>query len=362
MLNFIALPKRKLFLGPLLALTLGLASCGAPTPTTNGGGGGTTPQATGGRVSLVGAGASFPAPLYQRWFSDYNRNVNPNVQITYQSVGSGAGIEQFTQGITDFGASDTAMTDEQIAAVPRGVVLLPMTAGSIVLAFNLPGVEQLNLSRETYAGIFLGDITRWNDPAIAADNPGVTLPDLAITAVTRSDGSGTTGVFTQHLDAISPKWKERVGSGLSVSWPAGIASRGNEGVTATITQTEGTIGYVEFSFAKSLGIPFATLENKAGNFVAATPENASASLAAVELPENLRAFIFDPDGENSYPIVTYTWVLAFATETDPAKLEAFRSVMTWALENGQDIAADLGYIPLPPEVVEKVKAALATLE
>lgn len=365
MLNFIALPKRKVLLGPLLALTLGLASCGggnAPTGTDGGTTGGGTPQATGDRVSLVGAGASFPAPLYQRWFSDYNRNVNPNVQITYQSVGSGAGIEQFTQEIVDFGASDVAMTDEEMAAVSRGVVLLPMAAGSIVLPFNVPGVEELRLSRENYVDIFLGNITKWNDPALVENNPGVDLPDMDITVVTRADGSGTTGVFTKHLSAISPEWQQQIGEGKSVSWPVGIASRGNEGIAASIQQTEGSIGYLELSFAYTLGIPFATLENQAGNFVAPTPENNSAALAAVELPENLRAFISDPEGENSYPIVTYTWVLAYATGYDPAKLEAFKDVMTWALENGQETAAELGYIPLPPEVVTQVEEALATLE
>jgi len=361
MLNLKTWNRRQMLLAPLLVFTLGIASCGGGNTGGNAGGGG-APPASGSRVSMTGAGASFPAPLYQRWFSEYNRNVNSNVQISYQSVGSGAGIEQFTQGTVDFGASDIAMSDEQIAAVSRGVVLLPMAAGSIVFAYNIPEIPELKLSRQTYVDIFLGKITKWNDPAIAKDNPDVNLPNLDITVVVRSDGSGTTSVFTQHLSAVSPEWEQKVGSGTAVEFPVGIASRGNEGVTASVSQTVGTIGYIEYGFAKKLGLSMATIENKAGNFVAANSETASAALAAVELPENLRAFIFDPEGENSYPIVTYTWMLAYKTGTDPAKRDAFEGVILWALDNGQTIADELGYIPLPPEVITRIKAALETIE
>ncbi|MBR8827602.1 MAG: phosphate ABC transporter substrate-binding protein PstS [Gomphosphaeria aponina SAG 52.96 = DSM 107014] len=360
MLNFKSWNKGQMLLAPLLIFTLGIGSCGNnPQSNTEGGG---APQASGSRVSITGAGATFPAPLYQRWFFEYNRDVNPNVQISYQSVGSGAGIEQFTQGTVDFGASDIAMSDEQIAKVSRGVVLLPMAAGSIVFAYNLPDVPELKLSRKNYVDIMLGNITKWNDPALAADNPGVNLPDQNITVVVRSDGSGTTSVFTQHLGEISSEWKEKVGSGTAVEFPVGIASRGNEGVTATLSQTQGSIGYIEYGFARKLGISMATIENQAGNFVSPNSETTSAALAAVELPENLRAFIFDPEGENSYPIVTYTWILAYKTGTDPAKRDAFKGVMLWALDNGQTIADDLGYIPLPPEVITRIKDAMETIE
>lgn len=322
-----------------------------------------TVRSQGKSVSLTGAGASFPAPLYQRWFSEYNK-ANPNVQVSYQSVGSGAGVEQFTQGTVDFGASDTAMKNDEIGKVKPGVVLLPMTAGSIVLGYNLPELkgQELKLSRDAYVGIFLGNITNWNDPAIAKTNPGVNLPDKKITVVHRSDGSGTTGVFTQHLATINPGWASKVGSGKTVEWPTGVGAKGNEGVTAQILQTDGSIGYIEYGYAKQQEIAIATLQNKAGQFVAASPQSAAKALQAVKLPENLRAFILDPTGADSYPIVTYTWILAYKKYDDPNKLQAFKGVMNWALTDGQKFSEELGYVPLPPAVVQKVQAALNTIQ
>jgi phosphate transport system substrate-binding protein len=370
---FLTRSRQKLFLAPALAATLAIASCGGGTTTTTespaDGGGDTaaspaaeSPAAGGGAsASLTGAGASFPAPLYQRWFSDYTK-VNPNVKVAYQSVGSGAGVEQFTKGTVDFGASDVAMKDEEIAAVQKGVVLLPMTAGSIVLAYNLPGVEELKLPRQVYADILLGKITKWNDPAIAAANEGVQLPDKDITVVYRSDGSGTTGVFTKHMSAISSEFKEKIGDGKTVEWPVGTGAKGNEGVTAQIKQTEGAIGYIEYGYAKQQGITIASLENKAGKYIKPTEESAAATLAAVELPENLRAFIEDPEGDESYPIVTYTWIMAYKKYDDPEKVKALKEVIAWALTDGQKIAPELGYIPLPEPVVTKVKAALETIQ
>ncbi|MEM8831806.1 MAG: phosphate ABC transporter substrate-binding protein PstS [Cyanobacteria bacterium P01_G01_bin.19] len=348
--------KKKAWLAPILALSLSLAACGGTETSTesSAGGGGKS-------VSLTGAGASFPAPLYQRWFAEYNKQ-NPNVRVAYQSVGSGAGVEQFTQGTVDFGASDVAMKDEEIAAVERGVALLPMTAGSIVLAYNLPDVPELRLSRQAYVDILLGKITKWNDPAIASLNPDANLPDSDITVVHRSDGSGTTGVFTKHLSAVSPEWKEQVGEGKTVEWPTGVGAKGNEGVTAQILQTEGSVGYIEYGYAKQQDIPTATLENKAGQYVAPTSESASNALGAATLPENLRAFVSDPEGENSYPIVTYTWLLAYQNYDDADKLQAFKDVVNWSLTDGQDFAEELGYIPLPDNVVDKVQAKLDTIE
>jgi phosphate transport system substrate-binding protein len=312
-------------------------------------------------ISLTGAGASFPAPLYQRWFSEYNK-ANPNVQISYQSVGSGAGVEQFTQETVDFGASDTAMKNEEIANVKKGVVMLPMTAGSIVLGYNLPEVKDLKLSREAYVDIFMGKITKWNDPAIAKANPGVNLPDKKITVVHRSDGSGTTSVFTQHLATINSGWAGKVGSGKTVDWPTGVGAKGNEGVTAQILQTEGAIGYTEYGYAKQQNISTAVLQNKSGQFVPASSQAAAKSLQAVKLPENLRAFILDPVGADAYPIVTYTWVLAYKKYDDPAKVQAFKGVMNWALADGQKFSEELGYVPLPPTVVQKVKTALDSIQ
>ena len=350
--------QRKLWLAPLLALSLGLASCGGPSTTDSASNNTST---AGKSVSLTGAGASFPAPLYQKWFFEYNKQ-NPNIKVTYQSVGSGAGVEQFTQQTVDFGASDVAMKDEEISKVDRGTVLLPMTAGSVVLAYNLPGVEELKLSRQVYVDILLGKITKWNDSAIAGINPGVNLPDSDISVVFRSDGSGTTGVFTKHLSAISPEWKEKVGEGKTVEWPTGIGAKGNEGITAQILQTEGSIGYIEFGYAEQQGIPTASLENQAGKFIAPSSASASQSLAAVTLPENLRAFISDPEGEDSYPIVTYTWILAYENYDDADKLAAFKEVINWSLTDGQDYAEELGYIPLPDNVVNKVQTALDTIQ
>lgn len=353
--------KRKVWLAPLLALTLGLTACGgAQTDSKSGAGVGSGEDSGEKSVSLTGAGASFPAPLYQRWFSEYNKQ-NPNVRVAYQSVGSGAGVEQFTQGTVDFGASDVAMDDDEIAAIDRGVALLPMTAGSIVIAYNLPDVPELKLSRKAYVDILMGKITQWNDPAIAKLNPQAKLPDTKITIVYRSDGSGTTGVFTKHLSAVSPEWKEKVGDGKTVEWPTGVGAKGNEGVTAQILQTEGALGYVEYGYAKQQEISTATLENKAGKYVPASGEAAAKALSGTELPENLRAFITDPEGESSYPIVTYTWLLAYQKYDDPAKLKAFKDVVNWSLTDGQAFADELGYIPLPENVVQKVKTKLNTI-
>lgn len=348
----------------LVALTVGLAACGggqggSDNTTTNN----NAPNATPGKldlaqnVSLTGAGASFPAPIYQRWFADFNKKY-PKAQINYQSVGSGAGVEQFTAGTVDFGASDVAMKDDEIQKVKQGALLLPMTAGSIVLAYNLPSIESgLKLPRAVYADILLGKIKTWNDPKITAANSGVNLPNLPITFVHRSDGSGTTGVFTQHLSAVSPEWKSKVGDGKTVDWPVGVGAKGNEGVTAQITQTEGSIGYIEYGYAKQNNVKFAALENKAGSYVLPSEESASKTLAAVKLPENMRAFITDPEGQDSYPIVTYTWLLAYKQYPDAAKAKALEAMIEYGLTEGQKNSSELGYIPLPENVVTQVAAA-----
>ena len=356
----------------LVALAASLAACGGGTPTAT-----SSPADTGAspaasaspagsspfteNVAVTGAGASFPAPLYQRWFQDLNKKI-PQLQVNYQSVGSGAGIEQFTKGTVDFGASDTAMKDDAIAKVPaeKGVILLPMTAGSIVFAYNVEGVNTgLKLTREVYVGIASGEITKWNDPKIVAANPGVTLPDLAITFIHRSDGSGTTGVFTKHLAAISPEWKAAIGEGNTVQWPAGafVGAKGNEGITAQIQQTPGAIGYIEYGYAKTNKLNFAQLENKAKEFVEANDETVGKTLASVNLPENLIAFISDPEGPGVYPIASYTWLLVPAKVADPTKAKALEVLIEYGLNEGQEIASELGYIPLPKSVRERVVAA-----
>jgi len=311
-------------------------------------------------VTLQGTGATFPAPLYQKWFREYNQ-LHPNVEINYQALGSGAGIKQFQQGLVNFGASDAAMTDEEMAAVKPGVVLLPMTAGSIVLAYNLPDVTGLKLSREAYAGIFLGKITQWNDPIIAKANPGAKLSDTKITVVSRSDGSGTTFVFTSHLSAISAAWKSGPGAGKTVNFPVGVAGKGNPGVTALIKQTPGAIGYVEFGYAEQTRMPMAELENQAGKYLKANLETETAALAGVELPANLRAWITDPAGANAYPIVTYTWLLCYKKYDDPKIAQTLKDVIHYGLTDGQKFSVDLGYIPLPSNVIDKVSKAAQSI-
>src|ERR1700724_2126605 len=304
------------------------------------------PYCASAQTKLNGAGATFPAPLYQRWIAEFTK-ANPNVQINYQAVGSGTGIPNFTQGIVNFAGSDAAMTDEQIAKVKQGVVLIPATAGNIVLAYNLPGVENLKLSRDAYAGIFLGKITKWNDPTIAKANEGVKLPDTAITVCERSDGSGTTFVFTKHLSTISPDFKTQVGEGTTVTWPTGVAGKGNDGVTALIKQTPGAIGYVEYGYAKNNKLTYAQLQNKSGAFVAATTASGTATLATTQFPPNLlRAWPSDPDGKECYPIATFTWLLIYQKYDNVQLAEAVKKFVNWGLAEGKKFSEEFGYILL----------------
>lgn len=349
-----ATPNRRAW----LLLTLGLLACSKATPS---GTDAVARTADTKPVKLIGSGASFPAPLYDRWFKEFTKQDGV-VTVDYQSVGSGQGVKSFVAGQTDFGASDAAMTDQEIADAKGNVMLLPMTAGAVVLAYNLDGVAELKLSRAAYAGIFLGKVQKWNDPVIAETNPGVALPDQAIAVVHRSDGSGTTFVFTQHLAAISEPWKAGPGVNKSVEWPTGVGAKGNEGVSAQVKQTPGAIGYVEYAYAVLSKQPMAALQNKAGKFVVPTLESAASALSAVELPADFRAWLDDPAGEGSYPIVTYTWILAKKKYEDPAKGAALKKVLGWSLTEGQKLSAGLNYVPLPPSVVGKVQTALSQIE
>ena len=313
-------------------------------------------------VMLNGSGATFPAPLYMRWASDFKKS-NPDITVNYQGVGSGAGVKQFTDGITDFGASDVAMSDSEIAKASDNVLMLPATAGTIVLAYNLPGVPAgLKLSREAVAGILLGTVKVWNNPLIVKANPGVNLPATPVTVISRADGSGTTAVFTAHIAAISPDFATKVGSGKQVTWPVGVSGKGNDGVTALIKQTPGAVGYVEYGYAANNKLAMASLQNKSGNFVAPTIESGAATLASVTLPADFRAFITDPEGANDYPIATFTWLLVKKTYTDAAKAAAIKAFVNYGLTTGQQAAPELGYITLPASVVEKVSAALQTVK
>ncbi|MCF7982839.1 MAG: phosphate ABC transporter substrate-binding protein PstS [Thiohalocapsa sp.] len=319
-------------------------------------------------VKLNGSGASFPFPLYSKWFKDFSKE-NKDIRVDYQAKGSGAGIQDLINGVVDFAASDAAMKEDEMSQVKQGVVLLPITAGEVVLAYNVEGVEELKLPRDVYPQIFLGTITKWNDPKIADANPGVDLPDEDITVVVRSDSSGTTYVFTGHLSEISGDFKDAVGQAKAPNWPDSdklIKAPKNDGVTAQIKQIPGSIGYIEYGYAKLTGQPSALLENKAGNFVAPGPESGAAALASAEFPggtlpgsdvPNLIAWVWDPAGENAYPIATFTWLLLYA-EQDDDKAAALRKLVDYVTsEEAQGQADGLGYIPLPEEVIEKVRAA-----
>ncbi len=314
----------------------------------------------GARVSLTGAGAGFPAILYQSWAISLYRDM-PELKINYQSMGSGAGIKQVIKGIVDFGGSDVGMTPEEVAQAKFGAMLLPMTAGAVVLAYNVPGLEKpLRLSRRAYSDILLGKITHWREPKIVADNPGAAFPDLPITVVHRSDGSGANAVLTAHLAAISPEWKKTIGVGKNVDWPRTgrfIGTKGNDGVTMQILQMPGSIGYLDYAFAANNDIGMAALENRTGRFVLPDHESALASLGAAAMPPDFRLFITDPDGPDSYPVVTYTWLLPLRRYKDPLKAKAMEIFIEYGLNQGQDVAPALGYAPLPQSVREQVAIA-----
>ncbi|NEX19519.1 phosphate ABC transporter substrate-binding protein PstS [Thiorhodococcus mannitoliphagus] len=316
-------------------------------------------------VKLNGSGASFPFPIYAKWFKDFSKATD-GIRVDYQSKGSGAGIQDLINHTVDFAASDAAMNDEEMAKVEEGVVLLPMTAGEVVVIYNLKGVDTLKLPRDVYPAIFSGEITEWNDPRIAAANPGVELPAKTITVVTRSDSSGTSFVFTGHLSNINADFKSSVGQGKAPNWPkAGnfVAAPKNDGVTAQVQQNEGSIGYVEYGYAKlTKWKQVAMLENKSGSFVAPGPASGAAALASAEFPDgtlpnsdvpNLIAWVWDPAGEDAYPIATFTWML-FYKDQDDDKAAALRKMVEYGIEEGQKIADSMGYIPLPENVREKV--------
>ncbi len=316
-------------------------------------------------VRLTGSGASFPFPIYSTWFKQYSR-AHKGVLIDYQAKGSGAGIKDFINHTVDFAASDAAMNDEEIAKVKEGVVLLPMTAGTIVLACNLPGDPKgLKLSREVYPKIFLGEITKWNDPLIVKDNPDIKLPDLPITVVCRSDSSGTTFVFTKHLSTVSEAWAKGPGTGKTVDWPNNakiVAAPKNDGVTATIKQTPGAIGYIEYGYAKMAKVHMAELQNKEGKFIMPDAASGAAALANAEIPPDMRVWLSDPAGENSYPIATYTWMLFYKKYEDPKKADVLRDMVNYCITEGQKISDKMGYIPLPENVVAKVREAAQNIQ
>ena len=313
--------------------------------------------------SLNGAGATFPNPIYQKWFTQYS-SAHPGVQINYQSLGSGAGIRQITAGTVDFGASDGPMTDEQLAQVKGKVLHIPTVLGAVVPVYNISNVKQeLKFTPEILAYIFMGKINNWNDGNIAKANPGVKLPNLPIIVVHRSDGSGTTYIFTDYLSKISPEWNSTVGKGVSVKWPVGLGGKGNEGVAGQVRQMDGAIGYVELIYAVQNNITYGSVRNKNGNFIKASLESttAAASAAAASMPDDYRVSITNPDGKNAYPIASFTWLLIPQQSRDASKGKVLHDFLDWMLKDGQSQVAALSYAPLPKEVVKKLKTTVGTI-
>ena len=313
-----------------------------------------------GSVSLQGAGASFPNPLYQKWMSEYGK-VKPNVKLDYQSIGSGGGIKQFKEQTVDFGASDAPMKDEDLKSAPGEVLHVPTVLGAVVITYNLEGISNpLRFSPEALADIFLGKIKKWNDPKLAADNPGVTLPSADITVVHRSDSSGTSAVFTDYLSKVSAEWKEKVGAGVSPSWPTGLGQKGNEGVTGQVKQTPNTLGYVELAYAVQNKLPVAQIKNASGNFITPSIDAVTAAAAGslATTPEDLRVSITNAAGPDAYPISSYTYILVYKAQKDAAKGKALVDFLWWGIHDGEGFAKDLQYAPLPADIVKRAEAKI----
>ena len=321
-----------------------------------------------GTLSINGAGATFPYPMYSKWFDEYHKN-NPNLQINYQSIGSGGGIKQVTEGTVDFGATDGPMNDEQLKTYQdkhgSAILHFPTVLGAVVPTYNIPGVTAtLNFTPEALAGIYLGKVTKWNDPLIADTNKGVNLPANDILVVHRAESSGTTYVWTDYLSKVSEEWKTKVGKATAVKWPVGLGGQGNEGVTGTVKNTPNSIGYVELIYAESNKIPHGNVKNAAGVFVKASLAGvtAAAAGAAKEMPDDFRVSITNAPGKDAYPISSFTWLLIPSKFTDASKRDALKGFVTWMLADGQNYAESLSYAKLPKEVVAKEKKALANIQ
>jgi phosphate transport system substrate-binding protein len=337
------------------------AACGGGAPPRQGTQSAETAAASGGHLQINGAGATFPYPIYSKWFSDYTK-LNPNVAINYQSIGSGGGIRQLAAQTVFFGATDTPMTDEQIKSAPGPVLHLPTVLGAVVPIYNLQGVSDLKFTGPVLADIYLGKIKKWNDPAIAKINPGVTLPSAEIAVAHRSDGSGTTFIFVDYLSKISPEWKSKVGANASVNWPTGLGGKGNEGVAGLVSQTPGAIGYVELIYALQNNISFGSVQNATGEFVRATPEAVTKAAAGATIPPDFRVSITNAAGAGAYPISSFTWLLLYQAPSDTARSKMMVDFMKWALTDGQKFATEMGYAPVPESVVQQEMTALGTIK
>jgi phosphate transport system substrate-binding protein len=313
------------------------------------------------QMLINGAGATFPYPIYSKWFDEYAK-VDPSVRFNYQSIGSGGGQKQITAQTVDFGASDGPMSDENLAKAPGKLLHIPTVAGADVITYNLPDNPKLKLDSDTIVNIYMGNITKWNDPKIAALNPDVKLPNLPIIVVHRSDGSGTTYIFVDYLSSISPEWADKVGKGTSVKWPVGLGGKGNEGVAGQVKQLSGAIGYVELIYAKQNKMPYADVKNSSGNFITPTIESVTAALATAKIPDDFRFSMVNPPGEQAYPIAGTTWLLVYERQPNAEKGEKLVEFLNWAASKGEAMAASLDYAPLPENVQQRVQERIKTIK
>jgi phosphate transport system substrate-binding protein len=305
------------------------------------------------QIMINGAGATFPYPIYSKWFDEYAK-VDPSVRFNYQSIGSGGGQKQILAQTVDFGASDGPMSDENLGKAPGKILHIPTVAGAVVLTYNLSENPALKLDAVTIAGIFLGQVKKWNDPKLTALNPGTKLPDQEIVVVHRSDGSGTTFIFTDYLSKVSSEWKEKVGNNTSVNWPAGIGGKGNEGVSGQVKQTPGAIGYVELIYATQNKMPFGEVKNSAGQFVKPTIDSVTAAIATANIPDDFRFSMTNAPGKDAYPICGATWLLVYEQQKDAAKGKKLVEFLKWATKDGEKMAKDLQYAPLPDTLQQRV--------
>ncbi len=313
------------------------------------------------QMLINGAGATFPAPIYQKWFYEYAK-VDPAIRINYQSIGSGGGQQQIRAETVTFGASDGPMSDADLAKVPRKLLHIPTVAGADVLTYNLPGNPKLKVDGPTLVDLFLGKITKWNDPRLTGQNPGVSLPDQDIVVVHRSDGSGTTYIWVDYLSNISKEWETRVGRGTSVNWPVGLGAKGNEGVTGQVKQLPGAVGYVELIYAKQNKLPYADVKNAAGHYITPSIESVTEALATAKIPDDFRFSMVNPPGEKAYPIAGATWLLVYAEQQDAAKGRKLVEFLNWAMTKGESMAAALDYAPLPEAVQKRVLERIKTIK
>jgi phosphate transport system substrate-binding protein len=312
------------------------------------------------QMLINGAGATFPQPIYTKWFDTYSK-VDTSVRFNYQGIGSGGGQKQILSETVDFGASDGPMSDDNLAKAPRTLWHIPTVAGAVVVSYNLPGNPKLKLDGATLAGIYLGKITKWNDPAISAQNSGVDLPAQDIVVVHRSDGSGTSYIFTDYLSSVSSEWKEKVGKNTSVNWPVGLGGKGNAGVTGQVKQSPGAIGYVELAYAKQNSLPYADMKNSSGAYIAPSIESVVEALATATIPEDFRFSMVNPPGANAYPIAGATWLLVYQQQKDAAKGKKLVEFLKWAYTDGEKMAASLDYAPLPDNVQDRVLKRIAQI-